>query len=416
MSGVSYLWIMVLCADLDVGAGQTYSTIGEAVGAAGAGDVIRVHPGTYAEDLDLGKNGPIRIEATEPGMATVQGSIDIDGSDWELADLTIESPSSGDGVQINGDRILIEGVDLSGGTRDGIDGGGTDVTIRGSVIHNFDGGDSDAHCIVLNPGAQNWLIEDNELFDCSGDGVQLFSDGFERTILETTIQRNLIYYTGAINRTENAIDIKNADGLYIRSNVMWGFTDNKTLVFQKGPINVEVTCNEMSDGFTGVEFRGEDGGQVEDVLFAYNLLVGYPEYALKFDDVVGAEVYNNTFVDVEDDGLRFEEESLQGGDHPQQLVGERRVGRRRRGPDGRPQRLLQRQRHPDRLRHRRDGRPDARRRVSPRRREPARRCGRGRGLGVRGRRARHRVGRAGRHAVRRSSRRRRRRVEQRHQR
>ncbi len=310
--------VALFAADLDVGAGQTYASIGEAVDAAAAGDVIRVHPGTYAEDLDLGAGGsegnPIRIEAVEPLMATLQGAIDITGSDWEIAGMTIETPDGPDGIQIEGDRILLEDLDMSGGTRDGIDGGGTDVVVRGCTIHLYDAGDSDAHCIVLNPGAENWLIEDNELFDCSGDGVQLFASGAERTIINTTIAGNRIYYTGAIVRTENAIDVKNADGLYIRDNVMWGFGENKTLVFQKAPTNVEVTCNQMSDGFTGVEFRGEDGGVIENITFAHNLMVGFEQYALKFDEVVGASVFNNTFVDIDGDGLRFEEESLMGGE------------------------------------------------------------------------------------------------------
>ncbi|MEM6989172.1 MAG: right-handed parallel beta-helix repeat-containing protein [Myxococcota bacterium] len=316
VTATTMLLLGVFSVDLDVGAGQTYTTIGDAIDAAQAGDVIRVHPGTYAEDLDLGggtEGNPIRIEAVEPLMATLQGVIDIGGTDWEIAGLTIETPDGPDGIQISGDRILLEGLDMSGGTRDGIDGGGVDVTVRQSTIHLYDAGDSDAHCIVLNPGAENWVIEDNELFDCSGDGVQLFSSGAERTIINTTIQRNIIYYTGAISRTENAIDVKNADGLYIRENLMYGFGDNKTLVFQKGPANIEVTCNEMNDGFTGVEFRGEDGGVVENVLFAHNLMVGFEQYALKFDEVVGADVHNNTFVDIDGDGLRFEEESLQGG-------------------------------------------------------------------------------------------------------
>lgn len=311
------VWLVVFAADLDVGQGQTYASIGDAVQVAAAGDVIRVYPGDYVEDLSLDGSGaqgsPIRIESVEPLQATVRGRIQIDGSDWELADLTIISPPDVDGVQIDGSRILIEGVDLFGGTRDGIDGGGIDVTIRDSLIHDFDAGDSDAHCIVLNPGAENWVIADNALYDCSGDGVQLFSQGAERTIINTTIERNQIYYTGAISRTENAVDVKNADGLVIRSNVMWGFGDNKTLVFQKGPANIEVTCNEMSEGFTGVEFRGEDGGTIESIVFAHNLMVGFEQYALKFDGTVGAEVFNNTFVDIDGDGLRLEEASLQQG-------------------------------------------------------------------------------------------------------
>jgi hypothetical protein len=94
---------------------------------------------------------------------------------------------------------------------------------------------------------------------------------------------------------------------------MYGFDTNKTLVFQKGPAGIEVSCNEMTDGFTGVEFRGEDGGTIEDVVFAHNLMVGYDQYTLKFDGTVGAQIYNNTFVNVVGDGLRLEIATLQQG-------------------------------------------------------------------------------------------------------
>jgi MYXO-CTERM domain-containing protein len=122
-----------------------------------------------------------------------------------------------------------------------------------------------------------------------------------------------MYYTGAIARMENAVDIKNADGLLIFGNVMYGFSQNKTIVAQKGPRGIDVRCNEMHTGFTGVEFRGEDGGTIEDVTFARNVMHGFSEYALKFDGVADAAVFNNTFVDVASDGLRLEGAGLTGG-------------------------------------------------------------------------------------------------------
>ena len=306
----------VMGADLPVGPGQAYTTIGAAVAEAMPGDVIVVAPGEYVEDLDLSSSGargaPIRIEAMREGMAVLVGSIDLGGSDWELVGLTVQvPPGSGDGISVDGSRNLFLRLDLSGGDRDGIDGSGTDNTVQDSVIHGFDAGDADAHCIVLNPGAERWTIAGNELFDCSGDGVQLYADGPTRTILDTTIEDNLIYYTGAIVRTENAVDVKDADGLVIRRNVMWGFPENKTLVFQKGPANIEVTCNVMSDGFTGVEFRAEDGGTVENIVFAHNSMTGFTQYALKFDGVIGADVHDNTFVGIDGDGLRLEGLSVQ---------------------------------------------------------------------------------------------------------
>jgi MYXO-CTERM domain-containing protein len=304
-------------ADLDVGPGQPHTTITSAVAAAAPGDVIRIHAGVYTEDLDLAKsgepNGPITLQPAGDGAAEIHGQIALSGDFWEIRDLILVGPSGKDAVKLTGNDNRIVGVDLSGGDRDGIDGAGKNNEIRGSSIHDFDAGLNDAHCIVLNPGAEGWVIAENDLHDCSGDAIQLYSAGFARDILDTRIEGNSMYYTGAIERMENAVDVKNADGLEITGNRMWGFSQNKTMVFQKGPIHVRADCNVLYDGFTGVEFRAEDGGTVEDVIFTRNLMHDFSEYALKFDGTEGAQVHSNTFADVASDGLRIEGLGLGGG-------------------------------------------------------------------------------------------------------
>jgi uncharacterized membrane protein YgcG len=213
---------------------------------------------------------------------------------------------------VQGSHNQLWRLDLSGGDRDGIDGSGSGNEVRECHIHGYFHESNDAHCIVLNPGATDWVIADNELHDCCGDGVQLYAASAERSILNVLIEGNSFYYSGAVGRAENAIDVKNADGLTIVGNTMWGFGANKTVVFQKGPANIDMQCNVLFDGFTGVEFRAEDGGTVENVVFARNLMHDYTSYALKFDGTVGASVYNNTFVDAASDGLRIEGLGLEG--------------------------------------------------------------------------------------------------------
>jgi hypothetical protein len=307
----------VFAADLNVGTGETYATIDDAVAAATAGDAIIVHAGSYTEDLVLNQSGfqgsPIRIETAGDGDVTISGRIRINGDWWELVGFNMIAMQGADGIQVDGSNNTIQGIDLSGGDRDGIDGTGVGNQVIDCSIHNFDAGMSDAHCIVLNPGAEDWIIRGNQLYDCSGDTIQLYAGGFERTILNTVIEANHMYFTGAIMRTENAIDVKNADGLIIFGNSMHSFPDNKIVVFQKGPIGIDMQCNEMYDGFTGVEFRAEDGGMVENVVFARNLMHDYASYALKFDGTLQGEVYNNTFVDIMNDGLRIEGAGLDGG-------------------------------------------------------------------------------------------------------
>lgn len=297
---------------IDVAPGQS---IADAAAQAAPGDVIVLAPGTYTEDLELSGTGsagsPITLSAAG---ATLDGTITLSGDHWVIEDLKVQAPAGTDTIRVQGSFNRLVRLDLGGGTRDAIDGAGTGNQVVDSVIHDFDGGSSDAHCIVLNPGATDWLISGNRLYDCSGDGVQLYSDGPERSIHNTQIVQNEIYYTGAIGRMENAVDVKNADGLLIADNRMYGFSTNKTLVFQKGPANIEVRCNVMTDGFTGVEFRAEDGGTLEKIRFVRNLMAGFGSYGLKFDDVYEASVYNNTFVNVASDGLRIEGGGLHSGD------------------------------------------------------------------------------------------------------
>jgi hypothetical protein len=304
-------------ADLHVGSGQTYATVQAAADVAMAGDVVKVHGGTYAGELVLDGSGTaaarIVIEPAGDGDVTLSGRVRMNGDYWDLSAITIQGVMGADTVSIAGDYNRLLGLEITGGNRDGVDGAGIGNEIRGVTIHNQDAGENDAHCIVLNPGAEDWVIADSELYDCSGDAIQLYSAGLERTILNTRIERNHMYFAGSIGRTENAVDVKNADGLTIFGNVMHGFPDNKVLVFQKGPANIMVECNVMYDGFTGVEFRAEDGGTVENITFVRNLMHDYSEYALKFDGTVGATVLNNTFVDIGSDGLRIEGLGLDGG-------------------------------------------------------------------------------------------------------
>ncbi len=66
----------VLAETLTVGSGGDYSSIGAAIEAAATGDTIQVEPGTYSEDLWVGKN--VTIEPAE-GVGTV--TLDGTGAD-----------------------------------------------------------------------------------------------------------------------------------------------------------------------------------------------------------------------------------------------------------------------------------------------------------------------------------------------
>lgn len=306
---------------IDVLAG---GNIGQALASARPGDIVQLASGTYTEELQLSGSGTAAQPITLRGQSgsVLVGHIDISGDYNRLEAFVLQPPTGGqDAIQLSGDHNVLSGLELIGSgddDGDGIDGGGIGNEVRDSHIHGFVGKDNagaiaDAHCIVLNPGAEDWVIQNNQLHDCSGDGVQLYANAAARDIKNVRIEGNTIYWSQAISLMENAVDVKNADGLYIVSNTMHGFTGNKTLVFQKGPANIQVSCNVMYEGFTGVEFRGEDGGTIENVEFSRNLMRDYTDYALKFDGTLNAKVFNNTFAHAAKDGLRIEGAGLDGG-------------------------------------------------------------------------------------------------------
>jgi hypothetical protein len=304
-------------AELHVGSGQAYATVQQAVSAAMPADSILVHAGTYTEDITATQlataDARIVLGSAGDGDVSIQGQVTLDGDYWDVQDLVFQARPGARGFRVRGNYNRLLRIELYGGDNNGVDGGGIGNEVADSHLHDFDAGASDAHCIVLNPGAEDWIIRNNQIHDCSGDCIQLFADAATRLIKNTRIEQNHLYFSGALARTENAIDVKDADGLVIYANEMHGFPDNKVVVFQKAPTNIDMQCNVMYDGFTGVEFRGEDGGIVENVLFARNLMHDHTDYALKFDGTVNAQVHNNTFVDIAGDGLRIELAGLDGG-------------------------------------------------------------------------------------------------------
>jgi pectin methylesterase-like acyl-CoA thioesterase len=70
-------------ADLQVGTGQTYAAIQDAVDAAMPGDTILVHVGTYAESITTNtvasESARIVLGAAGDGDVLVQGAVTLDG-------------------------------------------------------------------------------------------------------------------------------------------------------------------------------------------------------------------------------------------------------------------------------------------------------------------------------------------------
>ena len=109
-------------ADLDVGAGKTYGTVGSAIAAAAPGDTIRVHAGTYREGKIV-VNKALKLEGL--GDPVLDGEakhevLTITASDVTVRGFTVRDSAHGGiddpaGIRINGaERVTIENNTLTG--------------------------------------------------------------------------------------------------------------------------------------------------------------------------------------------------------------------------------------------------------------------------------------------------------------
>ncbi len=95
---------------LTVGAGEAYSTIQDAVNAAGNGDTIVVRAGTYVEQVVVDSKQGLTIEAAPGELVTIQAPADV-----------IETARSISGREIhavftvkNSTDVVLEGIDIDG--------------------------------------------------------------------------------------------------------------------------------------------------------------------------------------------------------------------------------------------------------------------------------------------------------------
>ena len=121
---------------LDVGPGG-YATIGAAVQAASAGDTIRVHAGTYREQVDLSGKA-VTVRPYGDGTVTVDGECQREhgvyigsGSGMTIQDFTIKQHDRGD--RLHGGRRLAP----------------SDVTVDGMTLQDFD-------CTWTNEEPADW--------------------------------------------------------------------------------------------------------------------------------------------------------------------------------------------------------------------------------------------------------------------
>lgn len=174
-----------------------FTSIQEAVDAAGPGDTIRVCPGNYSEEVTIGEGlDGLRIRSTEPGAAVLQpplsgGSQGIDSVAGAAASslLSVNGP---DGIRIRGFtmRAPTSGYCERIGTMVNVTGGSKDAVIRDARIR-AGGSDTIGDCgydfgIIVSSGAAA-LLRDNGVKDFQGVGISVLSGNTEATLLRNTV-------------------------------------------------------------------------------------------------------------------------------------------------------------------------------------------------------------------------------------
>lgn len=183
----------VMAAIIQVGPGQTYTTIQAAVNAASAGDEIQVAAGTYAEAITIPIGKALTITGANAGVAAgnnpgVRGAETIiDGGIRLLSASTINGISIQNGIQLGSFKY------------------GVSVEADGATVIN---------CIVTNVPNEGGIVTLTNI------------DNF--TLTNSTIQNNYrgIYFNpgGGHSLTGNLIDANNGAGVGIGSDGLSNFT------------------------------------------------------------------------------------------------------------------------------------------------------------------------------------------------
>ena len=235
-------------ATLNVGQGQTYTTIQSAINAANPGDVISVSEGTYSENLVIKTSGISIIGKTKEKTI-------IDGKKTGSA-IRIDQQNN---IKVSGFTIQNSG---GSGTEDA---GVTIYTANNNIIENI---------IFLNnimgisvyKGSNNNIISENDIKSSNKYGIFIYSSN-ENKINNNNIQENKIGVYSDAGRNNN-----------IYSN---NFIDNNEQAFDNSGLN------SWDDGKSGNYWYKKTGG-ASNILGGKNARDNYPlskAITIKYEEV-----------------------------------------------------------------------------------------------------------------------------------
>jgi LPXTG-motif cell wall-anchored protein len=217
-------------ASLDVGPSATYTTIGAAIAAAGAGDTITVEPGTYTENVAINK--AVTITSATHGAAVIQGGVTF----------TAVATLNGFAIHPLSNTIAAVQVAAGGGgsaiLNNTIDGS-TQTTASSTLIRVASG---------VGTAAAPTTVQGNTLENFSTAGQP--SGIFISSTTFVDVVGNTIGNTGAIPAGSVAVNISNGAGSVLVQNNTISGVENAVAVLATTatPItNVTIDANTVSN-------------------------------------------------------------------------------------------------------------------------------------------------------------------------
>lgn len=250
-------------------------TIARAAALARPGDVIRVLPGTYSEQLVLEAKGAGVPAVTLRGEGTVRptlrpgdrapGAVIFVRGRWNLENLHVDvdgAPKAAVVFHHGADESRLTGSEL----RDGRAGAGVivqgarHVRILNNTIHHFIKHRDDSHGVVVVGPSQDVVIRGNNIHHNSGDSVQC--QGGPAPAQLVLIEHNQLHDNG-----ENGVDIKECHDVVIRNNQLAGFPNvalrlpgtsaGEAVLVSRGARGVVIQGNSISRAGRGISILAQ---------------------------------------------------------------------------------------------------------------------------------------------------------------
>jgi len=267
-------------------------TISKALERAEPGDIIKVLPGTYSEQLFLESHGAsaeaitLRGEGSPmptiiPEEDTQRSAVMLVRGNYNIENLRIDlggARMSAVVFERGANRARLANSELRSGAAGAgvLVAGASHVTIEDNHIHHFIKPNDDSHGVLVTGPSRNITIRNNDIHHNSGDSVQCQAHGGQPA-MDVLIEGNKMSYEG-----ENGVDIKLCDRVTIRNNEMFGFPNSAVrprgtsaaegVIIHDSARNVTVQENLISKAGRGVSVVAGHGAPPVNVKILGNTI------------------------------------------------------------------------------------------------------------------------------------------------